>query len=447
LAEPEFAAYLAIDWADQKHVYALQAAASEKCEMGELENRPEAVDLWAAELGRRFQGRPIAVCLEQSRGALVYMLSKYAQFVLYPLHPAAVGRFRAAFYPSGAKDDPLDAALELEILVKHRKHLRRLEPDTVETRLLQFLTEERRNLVDERTAHSNRLRSKLKWYFPQVLHWFSELDSALVGDLLERWPTLEQLQHAQPETLRQFFHQHNCRKEELIEQRLEEIGKAIPATRDQAVIDSCVLVVQAECALLAALRPSIAKMEERIGKVVAGHPDLPIFDSLPGAGQVMVPRLIAAMGTRRERFASASDIQNCVGISPVKKSSGNAVVVQFRHACPKFVRQTFHEWAGHSIVSSAWARDYYERQIAKGKKHHAAVRSLAYKWIRVLYACWRDRVPYDEERYCKQLAARRPSQVSAQKATPQAPAQPATPPVDFLWESLAGFFKFSRTTS
>lgn len=228
LSEPEFAAYLAIDWADQKHVYALQAAGSQKCEMGELENRPEAVELWAAELGRRFQNRPIAVCLEQSRGALVCMLIKYAQFVLYPLHPAAVGRFRAAFYPSGAKDDPLDAALQLEILVKHRNHLRRLEPDTVETRLLQFLTEERRNLVDERTAHSNRLRSKLKWYFPQVPHWFSELDSALVGELLQSWPTLEQLQRARPETLRQFFHQHNCRKEELIQQRFGRDRKGHP---------------------------------------------------------------------------------------------------------------------------------------------------------------------------------------------------------------------------
>ena len=221
--EPEFAAYLAIDWADQKHVYALQAAGSEKYEVGELENRPEAVEAWAAELGHQFQNRPIAVCLEQSRGALVYMLGKYEQFVLYPVHPATVDRMRAAFYPSGSKSDPTDAVLQLEILVKHRQHLRRLEPDTVETRTLQFLVEERRNLVDEKTAHSNRLRSKLELYFPQIVHWFTALDSVLVGDLLGRWPTLEQLQQVRPEELREFFHQHNCRDAELIQERIDGI--------------------------------------------------------------------------------------------------------------------------------------------------------------------------------------------------------------------------------
>jgi len=358
--------------------------------------------------------------------------------VLYPAHPAAVDRFRAAFYPSGAKSDPLDAALQLEILVKHRQHLRRWEPDTVETRTLQFLVEERRNLVDEKTAHSNRLRSKLKLYFPQVVDWFHNLDFALVGDLLERWPTLEQLQRTRPETLRRFFHEHNCRHEELIQERLDEIGKAIPATHDQAVIDSCRMVVQAECRILAVLRASIAEMERRIGKITAKHPDFPVFDSLPGAGQALVPRLIAAFGSRRERFASAADVQKCVGIAPVQKRSGKTTSTHFRYACPKFVRQTFHEWAGHSIVKSTWARAYYDQQIAKDKEHHAAVRALAFKWIRVVFAGWRDNVPYDEERYSRRLSE------ASQTANP---APQLAPSVDFQWESLAGFLKFTRANA
>ena len=75
----EFAAFAAIDWADQKHFWALVPANSNQIKRGTLDNTPEAVEAWAAELSQRFGGRPIAVCLEQKRGGLVYMLAKYAR--------------------------------------------------------------------------------------------------------------------------------------------------------------------------------------------------------------------------------------------------------------------------------------------------------------------------------------------------------------------------------
>ena len=74
--EPQFAVFVSIDWADKKHVWCLQAAGSEKRESGELEHTPEAMEAWVGQLCQRFSDRPIAVALEQSRGALVFMLSK-----------------------------------------------------------------------------------------------------------------------------------------------------------------------------------------------------------------------------------------------------------------------------------------------------------------------------------------------------------------------------------
>jgi len=141
-AEEDFAAWVAIDWADQKHVWALQETGSSRRQQGEIEASPEAVDAWVSELLLRFPGRRIAVALEQKRGALLCLLSKYAALVLYPVHPATVSRMRAALYPSNSKDDPKDADLLLDILLYHRKHLRRLDADTVETRKLQILVEE-----------------------------------------------------------------------------------------------------------------------------------------------------------------------------------------------------------------------------------------------------------------------------------------------------------------
>jgi hypothetical protein len=197
-AEPAFAAWVAIDWADKKHYWSLQVANSRKIERGVLENTPEAVEAWVAELSQRFQQQPIAVALEQRRGALVVMLSKYGQLRLYPVHPLSLSRYREAWFPSRSKDDIKDADLLLEIVKQHRDRLRRLDPDTESMRLLQIQVEDRRKLVDERTALGNRLTDALKIYFPQVLHWFGDVTAPVVGNLLKQWPTLEALQKANP---------------------------------------------------------------------------------------------------------------------------------------------------------------------------------------------------------------------------------------------------------
>jgi transposase len=159
--EPQFAAFIGIDWADKKHVWCLRAMGSEKRESGELEHTPEAVEAWVGQLCQRFPHRPIAVAVEQTRGALVYMLSKYEPLHLFPVPSTMAASMRKALYPSGSKDDPRDADLLLDLLLQHRDKLRRLSPDTEATRRLQNRVEERRKLVDEKTEQSNRLTSHL----------------------------------------------------------------------------------------------------------------------------------------------------------------------------------------------------------------------------------------------------------------------------------------------
>jgi transposase len=403
LQEPKFAAVVGIDWADKKHAWSLQAAGSEQRQRGEIPHTPEAVESWVSWLSASFDGQPIAVAVEQSRGALVFMLAKYAHLHLYPIHSRSAAQFRTALYPSGAKNDPADADLLLDLLLHHRERFRRLQPDTEQTRLVQHLVEARRKLVNEKTRQLQRLTDKLKLYFPQVLDWFSEVDSLLVGEFLQRWPTLEKLQKARPETLRSFFYRHNCRSQEVIEQRLKKISQAVPAIRDAAVIQAVVTMTQTLVELIACLRRGIAELEEQIQQANRAHPDFPIFDSFPGAGPALAPRLLAAFGSQRERYAAANDLQTFSGIAPVIEQSGKSKWVHFRHACPKFLRQTFHEWAGHSIAFCEWARLYYDQQRRGGKDHHAAVRSLAFKWIRIAFRCWQDRVPYDEARYVESL--------------------------------------------
>jgi transposase len=395
-----------IDWADKKHVWSLRAADSEKRESGELEHTPEAVETWVAQLCQRFGNRPIAVAVEQSRGSLVFMLAKYESLHLFPVPGTMSANMRKALYPSGSKDDPRDADVVLDLLLLHRDKLRRLSPDTEVTRRVQNLVEERRQLVNEKTAQTNRLTSNLKIYFPQMLEWFGDLDTELIGTLLERWPTLEELQKVSPAKLRTFFTQNHCRNRELIERRILAVQKAIPAIQDRAVIEAKSTMVRVIVQLVRSLRAGIAELDAKIEEAGAAHPDFFIFDSLPGAGAVMAPRLLAAFGSQRERYTSANEVQTFSGIAPVREASGKKQWVHFRWAAPKFLRQTFHEWAGHSIAYSAWARAYYQQQRDRGSDHHAAVRALAFKWIRILFRCWKDRVAYDENKYLAALAKR-----------------------------------------
>src|SRR5438477_9522464 len=111
----DYAAFIGIDWADQKHVFSLQAAGQTKHETGTLEQKPEVIGPWVAKLRERFGGRPVAVAVEQSRGALIHALLSYDFLVIYPLHPNTVWKFREAFKSSGCKDDPLDTEQILQI--------------------------------------------------------------------------------------------------------------------------------------------------------------------------------------------------------------------------------------------------------------------------------------------------------------------------------------------
>ena len=209
--QPEFVALIGIDWGDKKHAWALQAGDSTKIEKGDIEHTPEAIQLWAAELRRRFPTGRLAVALEQSRGPLVFALSKYEHLTLFPIHPSSAAEYRKIFRPSGAKSDGPDAVLHWDMLARHRDKLRPLNPDTPETRALQLLTEDRRQLVNERTRYSNRLTANLKSSYPQLLQWFDDLYAPVTLDFLEQWPTLEELQKAKPGVWSKFFQEHRCR--------------------------------------------------------------------------------------------------------------------------------------------------------------------------------------------------------------------------------------------
>jgi len=406
VSQEDFAAFVGLDWADATHDICVQAAGTERREFLVLEHSPEAIEAWVRTLRARFNGQPIAVCLELNQGPIVAALRKYDFLVLFPVNPLTLARYREAFTPSRAKDDPTDAELQVEFLLKHRDKLTPLTPQSPTMRALAQLVEHRRRLVGDKVRLTNRLTSALTNYFPHVLQWFDEKDTAIFGDFLSHWPTLKAVQLARRTTLERFFRVHHVRSADVIQTRIKAIKSAVALTTDAGVITPNALLLQALVAQLRVTLQAIADFDTAIAQRAQDHPDFPLFDALPGAGAVFAPRLLVAFGEQRERYASAEELQKYAGIAPVTERSGKKAWVHWRLQCPKFLRQTFVEWAAESIRHSFWAQVSYQQQRDKGKAHQAAVRALAFKWIRILYRCWQERTPYDEAVYLQALQRR-----------------------------------------
>lgn len=399
-ATNQFAAHVGLDWADKKHDVCVQFKNGERT-FHVIEHTPEALDVWLTELHQKVKGR-IAIAVELKKGPVVYALQKYPFITVFPVHALSLARYRQAFSPSGAKDDPQDAELALELMLRYPQKIKAIEPDNADIRLLQQLVEQRRQLVADKRRFVNRIINTLKQYYPQPLEWFSHRGSLLLCELIIRWPSLQQLKRARRDTIRNFLNAKGGRAMALTEQRVASIDNAILLTTDPSVIEANALMATALATQIKVVSEIIKTYDERIEALFDTLPDAELFKSLPGTG----PRMLAALGDNRDRFNSAEEIQNYAGIAPLTERSGQKPWVHWRWQCAKFVRQTFVEWAAKTVNSSYWARLYYQGLREKGKSHQSAIRALAFKWIRIIYRCCKTRTQYDEAKYLLALEAR-----------------------------------------
>lgn len=355
----QFAAHVGLDWADKKHDVCVQFKNGERT-FHVIKHTPEALDTWLNELHQKVKGR-IAIALELKKGPVVYALQKYPFVTVFPVHALSLARYRQTFWPSGAKDDPQDAELALDLMLRYPQKIKAIEPDNADIRLLLQLVEQRRLLVEDKRRF----------------------------------------------VVRHFLNAKGGRATALTEQRVASINNAIPLTADPSVIEANALMATALATQIKVVSEIIKTYDERIETLFDTLPDAELFKSLPGMEPCMGPRMLAALGDNRDRFNSAEEIQNYAGIAPVTERSGQKSWVHWRWQCAKFVRQTFVEWAAKTVNSSYWARLYYQGQREKGKSHQSAIRALAFKWIRIIYRCWKTRTRYDEAKYLLALEARK----------------------------------------
>jgi hypothetical protein len=164
-------------------------------------------------------------------------------------------------------------------------------------------------------------------------------------------------------------------------------------------------VVKVSAQLKRSLIRGVAELDGKIEEAAAAHPDFLSLCRCRERGRCW----------RRAcwwRLLAAGALRQCGGCARLQcDRAGNGTKREkelgtFSLAPPQSLQQTFHEWAGHSIAHSPWARSYYQQQRERGKRHHAAARELAFKWIRIVFRCWKDRMADDESRYLAALAKR-----------------------------------------
>ncbi len=392
-----------IDWADKDHAFHM-IHDGKKPIVGYFKQSPEDIENLIKDWRKRFPGYTFVVAIETTKGPLINALVNYDDILIYPINPAALASYRKAFAHGGGKNDPSDAKLLADYLQHYRDRLKPLRQDEPITRELATLAEDRRRLVDQRTAVCNELKAILKRYFPVVL----ELEAAkiyadFILKFVVKYPTLAVAQRAGKTRLRKLFFGLGTKAK--IEERIDRIMAAKPLTEDETTLRIESRRATALCELLTTYNQQIDKYDEALQSLVVQHADYEIYKSLPAGSFATQGRMIAAMGDDRSRYANAEALQAASGIAPLTTQSGKHRFVSSRWACTKFMKQTFHEFATLTITRCKWAGAYYRMQLSKGKSTQMARRALAYKWQRIIYRCWQSRTLYNDEQYVERLKA------------------------------------------
>lgn len=396
---------IGLDWAKAKHDYCLFTPEGDY-ESGQVEQDDAKLRQWLGDLAGRFKGRRLCICMEAGREPLLWRLEEHEGLDLFVVNTTTAARYRKTFTPSGDKNDRRDAASILDLLQRHPEKVKPHRKSSAAARAMHQLTQARRHAVNRRTAVIASLREVFELYYPVASKLFDDLSSPMALAFLERWPDPLSLSKARESTLVDFFHQHHSRSEKLINERIELIASSCCLTEEPIALEVTRMRISDHAEQIKALNKAIHGYEERIEKVFAGHEKMHLFANLPGAAKKLAPRLLAAFCIVDPK--DAAEMQTVVGIAPIRVQSGQSMKTFMRQRCPKFLRQSFHEFAGCSVKSSAWAKAFYDDQTkVKRKGTQSAKRALAFKWIRILHACWTQNRPYNEMEYIAALQRRK----------------------------------------
>lgn len=395
--------YVGLDWASEAHAVCIVDDTGRIRWQGTAAHSADGL----AELIRRLQRfappAAIQIALERPSGLLVDTLVA-AGFRVIPIHPNALKATRPRYSAAGAKSDPGDAFILADVLRTDGRRLRPLTVPSDATRAVRALVRGRDDLVAQRVALGNQLRALLERFWPGAAVIFADVASPIALAFLSRYPMPHSAARLGERRLAQFLAQHAYSGRRAPAELLARLQAAPTSVVGDAEAEASAEVVRALVAVLAPLVLQISQLGAAITAALAHHPDGPVVMSFPRSGQINAAQILAELGDDRARFTSADHLAAEAGVAPVTRASGKTRGVAFRWACNKRLRQALATFADNSRHASTWAAGVYTRARQRGCDHPHATRILARAWVRVLWRCWQDRIPYDVTRHRAALA-------------------------------------------
>lgn len=401
-----------IDWAEEFHLVAVGRPGEGVVEVARVEHTPAAVAALVARLAA-LEPDPaeVRVVIETRHGLLVEALVD-AGYTVLPVNPDLIARRRG---PAKKKDDAEDARIACLLALDRFTELRALIPHgELAGELRAIARDDLRAQRDERRL-LNRLRADLAATFPAALAIAGDdLGSPVVVKLLQAWPTAEAMSAAGRQQIEALARNAKHGWPDRFAGRVTTALAAEQFVARDYLVRAKADTIRLACAQLLLLREQRRAWEKRMGELLLGDrrrgrakqpgdqrgPAVPggeIYLSFPGLGDRLAARIAGEIGDTIGQFTTPNALQCYAGKAPVTRRSGKSeLVIATRLACNRYLADAVQQWAFTSLRSSAWAREFYDTQRARGKKHHAALRALGNRWLEILWHCLTNGVRYDE---------------------------------------------------
>ena len=398
VALPPAQFFAGLDWATEIHAVCVTDHAGKIVDRFSITHTADGIAMLIRRLGKLAEPGDVQVGIERPNGRLVDLLLEAGHPVV-PVSPNAIKAWRDGEVLSGAKSDAGDAAVIAEYLRLRQHRLRVATPYSEDTRALRTVVRTRTDLVDMRVAATNQLAALLDDHWPGAKVVFADVESPISLEFLTRYPTPASAAHVGEKRMQAFMTKHKYCGRRSAAALLERLRSAPAGATGEALTEALRDAVGALVTVLKALNTAVRDLDRSTAAHLGEHPDGEIFTSLPRSGQINAAQMLAEWGDARQAYESPDSVAALAGCTPVTKESGKHRAVHFRWACNKRFRVALTTFADNSRHASPWAAKIYHQARASGKDHPHAVRVLARAWIRVIWRCWLDGVPYDPAKH------------------------------------------------
>ena len=394
---PDLKYYVGFDWGHGTHHVAMfDSKGNEKATLS-FEHDAAGWDRLRQKL-HGLAGLPlttVGVAIETRHGPAVEKLLELGCTV-YPMNPKAASRYRERYAPSGTKDDMLDARSFGNALRTDGHRWRSMEPEAPLTQQIRLMCRDENHLIQQRTALVCALREAMHEYYPIVLKAFDNWTCPSTWAFVKRFPTPQKLAAGGKRAWDKFLHTHRLYRPETYDKRIEYFRHALDLCGNEPVTAAKTLLALSLIAQLDTLEKQLNTYRQQIEQLFDQHPCRAIFDSLPGLGPKLAPRMLSECAEAHKRFDGLQGLECCSGSAPIRFQSGQVSITRMRRACIKPLRYALHMWANASRAKSVWAQAYYEGKRNEGKSHACALRCLARRWLRILWKLLETKETYDE---------------------------------------------------